>query len=736
VLFTELVCQGVRNFAQNHRFPLGAGLTAFVGGPGSGKSTLVDLLVHLLYPDPTEPSTEAFRAQGSEVCRAALSLQDERGQTYRLVKDLFKGSMALQQLRPDGQTLTVSAQAAEIGQYLSASLHLPQRDVFEGVFLTRLASLPSRAPRPPRAAAVAEQPAGPPRAGTFVGAKAGAVMSASRKLPPSQHFDDLDGPRFPGYQGGGEEDGYGDAVLPDDPAEIRAQIETLQRDLTMARQVDELQFKLDGLQSQLFEIERGLKGLRDSEERAAQTEQALAAFRHLEALPTDFEARLKDFEAAQARLSRDLARVDEDLERWHTASEADAPPPLMKNRAFVGGLVLGLLATAAGALGFFLHEGLRWVALGNLLGFGMVLVVAMRHIDAIMSVERSRSRLTAVEERRQKLQRQFEVETAIVRKTMKEAGVEKPAQVLELFAKQKAAQAERNLAHQALEEQRGRADMAEAETRQKQLRAQVSELEAGLAAGSSLMMSPRDMEDRLKALGAKLGRLESGGAAPGPGPAGVDPADLGAGGSDGFDPTMLGMGAPPAALGGKADKGGGRQPGRLGPSALDAFDAAPPAPAPPGQEAPGEAAGPEVVARLVSLAEDLFLQDAEQLGAALCPRAAQFAAALSGGAVARLSLSARRELACADAQGVERALGELPADVQDRVYLALKAAVLEAACRRQPVPVCLDDPFRNPDPRLVDMLGRLWAGIGRLTQVVLLTSSVEQTPHATASFSL
>jgi len=728
VLFTELVCQGVRNFGQTHRFPLGPGFTAFVAGAGGGKSTLVDLVVHLLYPDPTEPSTEAFRAPGAEVCRASLGLQDEKGQSFRLVKDLLKGSMALMQLDPaGGAPRTISTTAAEIGQYLSASLHLPQRDVFEGVFVTRQASLPSRAPRATSAAE--EEPGGPPGAGRgqFVGVRKG-VVSASRKLPPAKHpGEGDDGPSFPGYQGGGEEE-LGDAVLPDTPAEIRVQIETLERDLKVAREVDDLQFKLDGLQGELFKVDQRLKVQHEGEERVRQAEEAVAAFRHLEGLPGDFEVRLKDFEHSRTRLDRDLGRLDEEQRRWQEKSEAEVPPPLRQNRAFVLGLAGGLLATAAGVAGFFVSEPLRWLALGNLLGFGVVLVTALRHIDAIMSVERAQRRLANIEERRQKLNRQFEVETVIVRKTMQEAGVEKPAQVLELFAKRKAALSELEIARQALEQRRTDAGVSEAQSRRAALKAQIDELEARLAASSSLMMTPGDMEDRLQALRGKLGRLEAAGGAEGGGAFGAPPVAPG-GEGDGFDPSDLGVGLPPGALGARGAKPAGK--GRmLAPSALDAF----------GQEAepagaPG-AGGPAVCAELLRLAEDLFLQDAEQLSGLLGPRASQFAAALTAGAVARVSLSARREVGCLDASGAERGLGELPPALQDEVYLALKAAVLEASGRRLPVPALLDDPFGPADPQLLDLHGRLLAGLGRLAQVVLLTSSTDQLQHATASFSL
>jgi len=423
--FTELVFQGVRRFGQTHRFALGDGLTVFVGGAGAGKTSFVDVIVHLLFPDTSEPATTAFQAQGSDVCRVALTLDDGRGQIYRLVKDLLRGSLALTRFDAGSQQFApVSSSPAEILQYLSSTLHLPQRDLFEGLYVLRAGDLPSSAPTPA---------GGPP------GALAGGVgppglQTGAGGFPGYQgDTGGGGGVQFPGYQGGGFDDGG--EVLPDDPQELRSQIEVLERDLSAARMVDDLQFKLDGLQSEMFELEDKSKGVRQAQQRLEELRQKQEQFSDLADLPGDFEERVKSYKQDGERHARDLARLDEERERWENQAEGSLPAPLLRNRNFQLGLAGGLVALLAGTAGFFTLESLRWIALLSIPAFGVVVIAAMRHIDQIMSAERAEIRLGLLDERRKKLERQFELESSIVKRTMERVGADSPERVIEMYAK-------------------------------------------------------------------------------------------------------------------------------------------------------------------------------------------------------------------------------------------------------------------------------------------------------------
>ncbi|RLB57243.1 MAG: hypothetical protein DRI34_07970 [Deltaproteobacteria bacterium] len=690
--FRELVLQGVRNFAQMHRLPLGAGLTVFVGGSGSGKTTVSEVIYHLLNPDPTEPGTERFQGADPNTCRAALLLEADDGAVYRLVQDLLRGSMALSRLdAASGRFQRVSVSPSEIRQYLGSQLHLPHADVLEGLFFVRERQLPSLAP-PPSAAPPAGVPAAaPPGASQASGASAGQSG-------------------FPGFQGfsGMDPD---EALLPDDPQEMRRQLETLRRDLAVAREVDDVQFELDGVQNELFELEQKSQGVKKAQQRVEQLEQQMQQYARLGQLPEDFEARVRDFEQAQARHERDSKRLEEECQRWEERSRESKPPPLVRDRFFLLGMGLGMLALLVGVAGFFLEEYLRWIALLDIPGFGVALFSALRHIDAGESVERAIRRLELARERQEKIDREFELATTIVRKMMAEFGVEKPAQILEQFAKRNELLAKLEQARAELAKLRADPTYEQNAARQEELRQRIGELEKRLEGAAGLMMSPQEMERRIGLLEQKL----AGGAGPAAGPEGRQPE----GDGDDASAFAFGPGAPPGAMRQPAAAGA-----RLPPSALELA------------AEPAAGASGDHFQVLMKLADDVFLVERERIEAMLAPRAGQILAALSSSRWAGLSFVAGGAVQCRDASGNQQPAAGLAAADQDLVYLALHLAILEAAQRRQAVPLVLDNPYRRLPAAMNALVGRALQHLASCCQVIMLTDDASWASFANSSFQL
>jgi energy-coupling factor transporter ATP-binding protein EcfA2 len=706
--FSELVLQGVRNFAQMQRVPLGQGFTVFYAESGAGKSTVVDVIVHLLYPNPTEPATTAFQAAAGAPCRVSL-MMDAGADKYRLVKDLVSGSIALTKMDSSTQRfVTVTAAAAEILQYLTSQLRLPQRDILENVYLARDSALPSNMPRVASAPGAAA-PTGTAPPGAVMGGAMGSSGEPQRRLPPSPHFPQggaaasmgtaPGGAAFPGYQGMDP----GEEILPDDPEEIKRQIETLKNDLSMSRNTDDLQFKLDGLQSEIFEIDQKLKGAKEATARVEQLESGLGEFEKLTELPENFEKKVREFEKCVEKLRRDQKRLDDEQGKWEKRARMSTPEPLRQNRTFLLSLVLGVVALGVGVAGFFIHESFRYVALLDIPAFGFALVVAVRHIDLLSSLERSSRRLDLVDGRREKLKRQFELETSMVRKTMMDLSVEKPGQIIEQYNRRNKLQAEIDRARRLLDEQRKDSSLGEAEEQRRKLQEELDAIEGQMVGAGSMMMNPSEMERTIQALRDKLQRIESGEPV-----SDLGPADGYLGAPEGEDPYGLGVGAPP-----------GQAMASYGEVDLSAQPAAGPC------------------QTMVKAAEDLFLTGRDRLEQTLGPRASQYIAALTNQAHPQLIFGPGGVIQCMDAgSGGAVDVSQLPAATQDLVYLGLKLTIIELFSSQQPVPLLLDDPFLKISPDRHELLGRMLADLGKLTQVILFTSQMTMAQHATASFRL
>jgi uncharacterized protein YhaN len=342
--------------------------------------------------------------------------------------------------------------------------------------------------------------------------------------------------------------------------------------------------------------------------------------------------------------------------------------------------------------------------------FGMALVVAVRHIDLLSSLERSSRRLGLIDGRREKLTRQFELETSMVRKTMMDLGVEKPGQIIEQYNRRNKLQAEIEKARQELEEKRKDSSLSEVEEKRRELQKESDEIEAQMVGASGMMMNLSEMERKIQALTDKLRRIESGEPA-----SEFGQADGYLGASEGEDPYGLGVGAPPGA----------------------AYPASPPGQMPSYGEVDLSQQPADPCQIMVKAAEDLFLTGRERLEQTLGPRAGQYIAALTNQAHPQLIFGPGGVIQCMDASsGGAVDFSMLPATTQDLVYLGLKLAIIELYSRQQPVPFLLDDPFKAVAPDRHELLGRMLAELGKYTQVILFTGQMTMASHANASFRL
>ncbi len=663
------------------RIRMGEGLSVYVGDDKTGKSTLIELIVHLLYPDPIEPATDVFISSQRGPCRASLLLGKRDADRFRLVKDLTSGKTALSKWNPTSSNFNaISASPPEITQYLGGQLGLVQQDILQELFVLKTSDFPSVVMQ---AQAISPMSGLPASSVNKVGHAIGSA-TMQKTAPVRQNF--------PGFQGLDPSEN----VLPDNPDEIQAQIEILKKDLDLARNVDEWQFELDGLQSKLFALEDKTKTAKQASQKIAEIEAKLQPFMKLTELPANFEHRVRSYEKDQEKLERDLARLSEDHKKWEALVQEISDRTIWKDKIFLSGLLLGVFSLVAGVVGFVYWDWLRYVALLDLVGFGMVVVSGFRHLDAQSTSESRSARLKMVEERRVKLRREFELATTLVRKTLVETGVETPKQLIEQYNRRNRIVQELDEARENLKRIHLQENLDAVESQKKDLEKQVDDLEQKLSAAGGLMMSTSEMEKRIESMEGKLRSLNS--------PETVERNDR--------PPEFaydLGSDLSPIGV---WDRSGGTESAFHGAASMD-----------------------HPCEKLLFKAKDLFLVEWDRIQPALEQRTSQYLSALTEKEYSRIELGASGSITCQEAQsGQKIAHVALPAAVQDLVYLALSFSLVEASSLRSIHPLLLDDPFLRISPKLYGLIGKMIAGIGQKTQVVLLTKQSQWARFTKAAY--
>jgi hypothetical protein len=610
VHWVEFALQGVRGFLPSVRISLRPGYWTLL--PQAPGVPLVGLTMALLYPDG-RGGDGAFAIPGQE-SRAALWFSARDGNTYRVMRDLGRGG-ALHRVNPTTRVHDlVTEDPAELVQFLRGQVGLPAKAVYEGLFTFSLAQLPSK--RPPK---------------------------SGRAAPPARLASPVS------------------SVAPEpvvDVAVAQARIAELTKELALASEVEKLQFRLDGVAAQVFQLEMRVKGVAGIEAAVAE---ARAAF---EAAPSPRNLGLPDDVVVQARNHAVLvAKCDEALARLETERQMDvataAPDavPITRDGRFWTGIGLG---TAALLGGLMASGPWRYLSLLEIPAFGLAALVALKHVEDVQWSEYAARKSERLSEREKKIRDQFDLETQPLRSAMKAIGAEKPEELV-------AALAQREELWNRVLQLEGQLTVAKeapehiaASTQLAELRAEQEALNARLLERGSYLRDAQDVERELARMREAVARSR----APAPPP-------------------------PSAPLASRT------------PVPVDPLEDPMPA--------------------VVNAAADLLALDVPGLVALVQERWGQYASALTERRVEHLEVNTSGH-AFVRGSGRRVGVGELPARDLDWVYLGLRLTIIEKSASQLGLTVLCEDLAPALDEARLPMLARMLKHLGSLTQVLHVTS--------------
>jgi hypothetical protein len=610
VHWVEFALQGVRGFLPSVRISLRPGYWTLL--PQSPGAPLVGLTMALLYPDG-RGGDAAFAIPGQE-SRAALWFSARDGGTYRVMRDLGRGG-ALHRVNATTRVHdVVTEDPAELVQFLRGQVGLPARSVYEGLFTFTPSQLPSKHPPKPGRASVP--------------AKLGSPASAFTPEPPI------------------------------DVGVAQARITELTKELALASEVEKLQFRLDGVAAQVFQLELRVKGVASIEAAVAE---ARAAF---EAAPSPRNLGLPDDVVAQARNHAVLvARCDEALARLETERQMDvatAPPdavPITRDGRFWTGIGLG----TASLLGAMMASGSwRYLALLEIPAFGLSALVALKHVEDVQWSEYAGRKSERLAEREKKIRDQFDFETQPLRSAMKAVGVEKPEELVAALSQREELWNRVLQLEGQLTQAKGAPEHVAASTQLAELRAEQEALNARLLDRGSYLRDAHDVASELARLREAIARSRT--------------------------PS-----APP-----------------------------PSTPRPSRTPVPVEILEDPIPA-VLNPAADLLALDIPGLMALVQERWGQYASALTERRVERVEVDTSGH-AFVRGGGRRAGVGELSARDLDWVYLALRLTIIEKSAGQLALTVLCEDLAPALDEARLPLLARMLKHLGSLTQVLHVTN--------------
>ncbi|MDC0706970.1 chromosome segregation protein SMC [Stigmatella sp. ncwal1] len=616
--FVEVAIQNVRGFSAQGRFALKPGYLV-LKPPTSDVSPLAGLALALFYADG-RGGDASFSASSDKPGKAAFTFVGQDSQTYRLLRELGGSGTLHKQTAPGQPPELISQDSAEIGQFLRAQAGLPSRTTLEQVYCLMPGHLPSRRPRLRTSRPDLKRPS----------VTSGSALASNQAVTPAE----------------------------DIPA-AEAKVRDLEKEMVRSREVDELQFKLDGLNSQLFETERklnsteGLKvAVRDAEAawNAAPTPEALG-------LPADIAARVERYPKARSRRDDALNRLA--VEREQEAQSVPAEVESLKdNRQFWAGLGGGVLLLVLGiVLGSVLDSAWRYLVLLDIPAFGWAAMLALRYVDDLSRTTNVGRKEGMFAAREKKIIEEFEADSAHVRKALKILELEEPADIPAVFERKGLLEQKVQELRDQLSAMEASPDFLAANEQREDIKRQIEEVSAQIGKIGTYVRDVRDVEREISRTKESIALAKA------PPQAGFSP-----GGGPGFPAEPL------------------------------------------------EDPSPVLMAQ----AADLLATDIPTVQGQLKDRCLQYLTALTDRRYQSVEWD-NDGRGYVLSQGRHVPVGEMMPKDLDLYYLALRLTVVEKASVRVKYPFLLEHPFLGVEEVKLQLLGRMLKHLGTLTQVVHVT---------------
>jgi hypothetical protein len=384
----ELAAQGVRGLSPSARAELPAGYAVLTFPPSNEPVPFASLLSTLLFPDG-RGGEAAFLAPGCELGNASVMFRGNDQATYYLARELGGAGAIHRANEASGQWELLTDETMELAQYLRSHVGLPPRKLFEQAFTLVPAQFPSRRPK----------------------AKSSAnVASAASKLPS-----------------------YQSAAKATDVHAARAKLFELMKELDLSREIEHWQFKLDGIITQISEVENRLAQGTQVKAALQEAEAAQAGAPSIESLklPKDIAERAKRFPQLVAKREEALAKLETERSDEINLS-LSAIRPLKRNLRFWAAAALG---TALFVAGVVLPGAARYLALLDIPAFGFAALIALRHVEDVRRSEQRGRKGERLDARAKKIVDAFEAETQWVKKAMVALKVESPGDIVDALAR-------------------------------------------------------------------------------------------------------------------------------------------------------------------------------------------------------------------------------------------------------------------------------------------------------------
>lgn len=456
--FVEIIVQGIGPFPKPYKLAFGPGYNLVLGGNETGKTLIYQLVSAVIDPDRFSAiKTGVPIAEGGEIApRAGIRFRSQ-DREYRVIRDFKTGDLLINQLDRETSEWKVVDRNPETWKKLwKKEAGVTTSDYLQLFALDRF------------------EPARVPDQG---------VVPAPPKKPASASAP---------------------APAPKNQAEKEQKIKSLKEDLARAEEIEGIEFELDGLHTQLFQIEEKSKGIPALEEKVREAAEKLKKYAGCEELPSDLEAKVASFKKLNTQKSEELGKLEEDRKQVEAELAAYSQKgDFYREPIFIAGAAAAFIA---------LVVSLAFPSLPRLItapflfgGAGASFYSLWKFWSNKEKATKLKEQMSGWDEKTRVIEKRFEIEGSAIRHLLEKTGAIIPEEILARQKEYRAALAEKKRSEQEKADYLARVNLNEAEAQKAQLKAEIDKRQNRLLEMGGVAMDPLEMKREIKRLESPLG---------------------------------------------------------------------------------------------------------------------------------------------------------------------------------------------------------------------------------------
>lgn len=385
MFLVELVMQGVRGIRELARLRFQSGFNLVAAGNESGKTTSVDAVQRLLFPNSDPSAMNALISRHTpDSSRGALVVCSDEGAYYRVIQDFSKRAVNLSKYNSSSKEFSlVHKDWEQARQFMDGLTTAVSEEDYARIFLLR-------------------------REQTADGGGCPASVPAATQLQPAKTA----------------------APAGRAPAANEAKVAELREMLRKAEEAADADYRHQAAKLALAEIKKKLSSLEEIEQKKAEIEASLAELKGCEHLPENLLELIDEHERRQSQKLAEADDLNKELEVLQMQYASVPATNILTDKLFISGVVIGVLSLLAGMFVLTAEYG-QYFYIGLLLA--LVLVAAALYNGSRKNAHRRivKQDIEALEKDIAELEKKFAQESSAVTIHMRAAGAATPAELKE-----------------------------------------------------------------------------------------------------------------------------------------------------------------------------------------------------------------------------------------------------------------------------------------------------------------